>query len=93
MTLIKKLNEAIEELNKMEGVGSVYWMYGWGKKQQKVKEENSQKYEEDDDKEYRDKTQGDRNSKYLMKARIYADTPQARLKKQRTEFQKELNGR
>lgn len=47
---------------------------------------------EDENDDYRDDTQGDRNTKYLKKARIRANTPQARLKRERTEFKKELNG-
>lgn len=46
---------------------------------------------EDEDDDYRDDTQGHRNAKYLMKARIHADTPKARLKRQRTELRKDLN--
>ena len=47
---------------------------------------------EDENDDYRDDTQGNRNAKYLKKARIRANTPQARLKRERTEFKKELNG-
>lgn len=93
MKLIESLQTEIKNWDKAEGAGAVYFMYGRGKKPINSSEENDIKNEEDkkDDKEYRDKTQGDRNSKYLMKARIHADTPQARLKKQRTEYEKEHN--
>lgn len=89
MTIIKKLGEEIKNWDKFEGAGSVYWMYGWGKK--KETEEDPAKNEDEND-DYRDDTQGNRNTKYLKKARIRANTPQARLKRERTEFKKELNG-
>lgn len=47
---------------------------------------------ESEDDDYRDDTQGNRNAKYLKKARIHANTPQARLKRERTELKKELDG-
>ena len=93
MSLIKKLNEEIVMWDKMEGAGAVFWMYGWGKKKQKDPEaSDDSSMNEDKDDDYRDNTQGNRNAKYLKKARIYANTPQARLKRERTELKKELNG-
>jgi hypothetical protein len=152
--MIDKLNEEIQSWDKMESAVDIYYMYGWGKKKEDLKEtkqpknesedlaandlvevdrgtygkeqgkilsieedmfgspyakvklssgltssydltkltkiQNDQNESEDDD--YRDDTQGHRNAKYLKKARFYADTPQARLKKQRTELKKELRG-
>lgn len=95
--MINKLNEEIKSWDKMEGAGAVYYMYGWGKKTQKdaeseAKEDNEKNKSESEESDYRDRTQGDRNAKHLAKARLYANTPQARLKKQRTELKKDLRG-
>lgn len=89
MSLIHKLNEEIQKWDKLEGASAIYWMFGWGKKKE-AEDSNTKNEDENDD--YRDDTQGNRNAKHLNKARMYADTPQARLKRQRTERKKELRG-
>ena len=90
MSILKKLNEEIELWDKCEGAGAVFWMYGWGKKKQEPEKVEIKNEDEDDD--YRNDTQGNRNAKYLNKARFYADTAKARLKRQRTEFKKDMHG-
>ena len=90
MSDIGNLKKAIEEWDKMESASSIYYMFGWGKKKEDQKEETEQKLSEENEPDYRDKTHGDRNAKHLMKARIYANTPQAKLKKERTLWKKEL---
>ena len=89
MSIIKRLNESIKSWDKMESASSIYFMYGWGKKEQS--KESEEKHESEDD-DYRDDTQGRRNAKHLTKARMYANTPKARIKKQRTEIKKDLQG-
>lgn len=85
---IDKLNNEIHEWDKLEGASSVYFMFGWGKKKEELEEEESKN--EDEDSDYRDRTHGERNAKHLDKARFYANTPKARLKRQRTELRKDL---
>jgi hypothetical protein len=87
--MIDKLQKSINAWDKLESASAVYYMYDWNKKAETEDSEEKHESEEDD---YRDDTQGRRNAKYLKKARFYADTPQARLKKQRTELKKELRG-
>lgn len=89
MSIIKRLNESMESWDKMESAGAIYFMYGWGKKKQSNDPEEKHESEEDD---YRDDTQGRRNARHLTKARMYANTPKARIKKQRTEIKKDLHG-
>jgi hypothetical protein len=86
---IDKLKTSIQIWDKMESASAIYYMYGWGKKKDIEKIEEKHESEEDD---YRDDTQGNRNAKYLKKARMHANTPQARLKRERTELKKELRG-
>lgn len=88
--MIKKLNDEIASWDKMEGASTVFFMYGWGKSP-KINTEDPIKNENEDD-DFRDDTQGNRNKKYLIKARIHADTPQAQLKRERTQAKKDLHG-
>lgn len=90
MKNINGLNEAIQEWDKMEGASSVFYMFGWNKKKEEPTKEDEEINEDKEDEDYRNRTQGERNSKHLVKARIYANTPQARLKKERTLYRKEL---
>lgn len=90
--MIKKLKDEIHAWDKMEGAGSVFWMYGWGKKKETDEPSEDKIQNEDENDDYRDDTHGNRNAKYLNKARFYANTAKARLKRQRTELRKDLRG-
>lgn len=85
---INKLNDEIQAWDKLEGASSVYFMFGWNKKKEDESEDESKN--EDEEPDYRDRTHGERNAKHLDKARFYANTPKARLKRQRTELKKDL---
>lgn len=85
---IDHLKNAICSWNKMESA-VFFWMKS-EKTQETEKEE--QQLNEKEEPDYREKTQGDRNAKHLDKARMYANTPQARLKRERTLLKKELRG-
>ena len=90
MSVMKDLKAAMQSWDKMEGASAVYYMFGWNKKKAEETPEESEKNEEEEP-DYRDRTHGERNTKHLKKARFYANTPKARLKRERTELKKELN--
>lgn len=84
MSLMDDLNKEIHEWDKMEGASAIYLMFGWGKPKNNTEDAKSEASNTAEEPDYRDRTHGDRNAKYLEKARFYANTPAARLKKERT---------
>ena len=84
MSEFELLCQQLKKWNSLESA-CVYWWYKW-KIAPKVDPKSL------DEKDYRKEINGKRNAKNLEKARLYANTPQAQLKKQRTELRKGLRG-
>lgn len=87
--MFEELKTELQEWDKKECAEALYYYYPKSKKQ-----EISAKAEHADDevKDFRKEIQGARNAKYLKRARYHADSPEARIQKERTELQKGLRG-
>lgn len=92
MSIFEDLKQSVQNWDKMEGASTVYFMYGWNKQNKEQAPEKQDVSEDSEEPDYRDRTHGERNTKYLDKARFYANTPQARLKRERTERAKDIRG-
>lgn len=90
MPEFSELAKQLKAWNKKESAIPYYWYNNWkiAPKVAQVKPE----VEAVDESDYRKKINGERNKHNLEKARMYADLPQAQVKKQRTELRKGLRG-
>lgn len=89
MNEFKKLAQQLKAWNKKESAIAYYWYNNW-KISPKISQTEPEAIDESDD--YRKKINGERNKHNLEKARMYAELPQAQVKKQRSELRKGLRG-
>lgn len=77
--------------NKSENAEAYYYYYVKPTTDSK-EETNEADWEKLDKEDYRNKVYGNRNSKNLEKARMYANLPKNKIQKDRTDLKKSIHG-